>query len=161
MISLNWLQKGGLQMLQNASMLSRIEQQFGVPGAVIVAIWGLETDFGVNIGKIPTIRALATLAYDCRRSELFQGELLSALRIIDRGDLAPGEMRGAWAGELGQHSSCPLPTSSSVWILMATAGLTCCVAHPTCWPRRRTISRVMAGKLVNRGCRMSQTSTSS
>jgi lytic murein transglycosylase len=107
MISLNRLQKGGLQMLQNASMLSRIEQQFGVPGAVIVAIWGLETDFGVNIGKIPTIRALATLAYDCRRSELFQGELLSALRIIDRGDLVPGEMRGAWAGELGQTQFLP------------------------------------------------------
>ena len=90
-------------------MLSRIEQEFGVPGAVVVAIWGLETDFGANIGKIPTIRALATLAYDCRRTELFQGELLAALRIIDRGDLVPTEMRGAWAGELGQTQF--LPTS--------------------------------------------------
>src|SRR4029078_4523448 len=56
-----------------------------------------------------TIRALTTLAHDCRRTELFQGELMSALRIVDRGDLAPGEMRGAWAGELGQTQS--LPTS--------------------------------------------------
>jgi len=107
MISLNRLKNGDLQMLRNASMLSRIERDFGVPGAVVVAIWELETDYGVNIGKIPTIRALATLAYDCRRGELFQGELLSALRIIDRGDLTAPEMRGAWAGELGQTQFLP------------------------------------------------------
>jgi lytic murein transglycosylase len=109
MISLNRLQKGGMLMLANGSLLSRIEEQFGVPGAVLVAIWGLETDFGVNIGKIPTIRALSTLAFDCRRTDLFQGELLAALQIIDRGDLVPSEMRGAWAGELGQTQF--LPTS--------------------------------------------------
>jgi lytic murein transglycosylase len=109
MISLNRLQKGGLMMLQYASVLSRIEAQFGVPGAVIVAIWGLETDFGVNTGKFPTVRALATLAYDCRRSALFQGELMAALRIIERGDLTAADMRGAWAGEIGQTQF--LPTS--------------------------------------------------
>ena len=107
MISLNRLQKGGLELLRHASMLSRVEQQFGVPPAVVVAIWGLETDFGVNIGKIPTLRALATLAYDCRRTDLFQGELLAALRIIDRGDIQPAAMRGAWAGELGQTQFLP------------------------------------------------------
>lgn len=109
MISLNRLQKGGRLLTQHTALLSRIEQQFGVPGSVLVAIWGLETDFGANTGNIPTIRALATLAHDCRRTELFQGELMSALRIIDRGDLTPGEMRGAWAGELGQTQF--LPTS--------------------------------------------------
>jgi lytic murein transglycosylase len=109
MISLNRLQKGGNQLKQQAGLLARIEQQFGVPGPVLVAIWGLETDFGANTGNIPTIRALATLAHDCRRTELFQGELMSALRIIDRSDLVPGEMRGAWAGELGQTQF--LPTS--------------------------------------------------
>src|SRR5215470_11068864 len=62
------LSRGANMMKQYGSVLSRIEEQYGVPGEVLVAIWGLETDFGVNIGKFPTIRALATLAYDCRRS---------------------------------------------------------------------------------------------
>jgi lytic murein transglycosylase len=88
-------------------VLSRIEETYGVPGEVLVAIWGLETDFGANIGKFPTLRSLATLAYDCRRAETFRGELLDALRIIDRGDLSPSEMRGAWAGEIGQTQFMP------------------------------------------------------
>jgi lytic murein transglycosylase len=83
-------------------LLQRIEQQFGVPGAVVIAIWALETDFGVVMGKQNALRSLATLAHDCRRTERFQNELLDALRIIDRGDLTAAEMRGAWAGELGQ-----------------------------------------------------------
>src|SRR4029077_17383887 len=85
----------------------RIEQKFGVPGSVIVAIWGLETDFGANLGKFSTFRSLAPLVYDCRRSALFQAELLAALRIVERGDLAPAEMRGAWAGEIGQTQFMP------------------------------------------------------
>jgi membrane-bound lytic murein transglycosylase B len=72
-----------------------------------VAIWGLETDFGAGNGNFPTIRSLVTLAYDCRRSEMFHAELLDALRLVDRGDLTPGEMRGAWAGELGQTQFMP------------------------------------------------------
>ena len=92
---------------QYGSVLSRVEETYGVPGEVLVAIWGLETDFGVNIGKFPTLRSLATLAYDCRRSEMFRSELLDALRIIDRGDLTPAEMRGAWAGEIGQTQFMP------------------------------------------------------
>jgi lytic murein transglycosylase len=96
------------QMMQrHAALLSRIEERFGVPGAVVIAIWGLETDFGVNQGKQPALRALVTLAHDCRRTERFQSELLDALRIIDRGDLAPAEMLGAWAGELGQTQFLP------------------------------------------------------
>ncbi len=98
----------GQQMLQRyAPIFSRIDQQFGVPGAVIVAIWGLETDFGANSGKFPTIRSLATLAFDCRRPDKFRGELIAALRIIDRGDMAPADMRGAWAGEIGQTQFLP------------------------------------------------------
>jgi lytic murein transglycosylase len=98
----------GQQMLQRyAPIFSRIEQQFGVPGAVIVAIWGLETDFGANSGKFPTVRSLASLAYDCRRPDKFRGELIAALRIIDRGDMAPSDMRGAWAGEIGQTQFLP------------------------------------------------------
>src|ERR1022692_3973188 len=83
------LTRGANMMKQYGSVLGRIEQAYGVPGEVVVAIWGLETDFGVNTGKFPTIRSLATLAYDCRRAETFRAELMDALRIIERGDLAP------------------------------------------------------------------------
>ncbi|WP_315756642.1 MULTISPECIES: lytic murein transglycosylase [unclassified Bradyrhizobium] len=106
--------RGSNMLKQYGSVLSRIEQSYGVPGEVLVAIWGLETDFGVNVGKFPTIRALATLAYDCRRAEQFRGELLDALRIVERGDLQPAEMRGAWAGEIGQTQFMP-----SSWIKYA------------------------------------------
>jgi lytic murein transglycosylase len=93
----------GAQMLRrHGDLLARIERQYGVPGPVIVAIWGLESDFGANTGNMSIIRSLATLAHDCRRTEMFQAELIAALKIIDRGDLRPSEMRGAWAGEIGQ-----------------------------------------------------------
>ncbi|MFL6839837.1 MAG: lytic transglycosylase domain-containing protein [Bradyrhizobium sp.] len=101
------LTRGANMMKQYGSVLSRIEQTYGVPGEVLVAIWGLETDFGVNTGKFPTIRSLATLAYDCRRSDMFKSEMLDALRIVERGDLAPHDMRGAWAGEIGQTQFMP------------------------------------------------------
>ena len=101
------LLRGSDMLKRYGSVLGRIEAQYGVPGPVLVAIWGLETDYGVNTGKFPTIRALVTLAYDCRRADMFRGELLDALRIVDRGDLTPTEMRGAWAGELGQTQFMP------------------------------------------------------
>ncbi len=96
------IQKGSALLRQHAALLSRIERQFGVPGPVLVAIWGLESDFGAARGNLPAIRSLATLAYDCRRTDLFTPHLFDALRIVQRGDLSPNEMRGAWAGELGQ-----------------------------------------------------------
>jgi lytic murein transglycosylase len=108
------LTRGSNMMKQYGSVLSRIEQAYGVPGEVLVAIWGLETDFGVNSGKFATIRSLASLAYDCRRADTFRAELMDALRIVERGDLAPAEMRGAWAGELGQTQFMP-----SSWIKYA------------------------------------------
>ena len=78
---------GGRAMLaRHAALLSRIEAQFGVPRQILVAIWGLETDFGKgDMGKLPVFRVLATMAHDCRRTELFQGELLAALKIAQRG----------------------------------------------------------------------------
>jgi lytic murein transglycosylase len=99
----------GRAMLQrNAALLSQIEAKYGVPRQIIVAIWGLETDFGHgDMGKQPVIRTLATLAHDCRRTELFQGELLAALKILQRGDLPLREMIGAGAGEIGQTQFLP------------------------------------------------------
>jgi lytic murein transglycosylase len=101
------LARARLMMQRYGSLLERIEQQYGVPGGVIVAIWGLETDFGADTGHFPTIRSLATLAYDCRRPDKFRGELIDALRMVDRGDMTPAAMRGAWAGEIGQTQFLP------------------------------------------------------
>ena len=81
---------------------NRIEKQYGVPAAVITAFWALETDFGQVMGDDQTLVALATLGYDCRRPDLFRPQLISALKILDRGDLTIDEMRGPWAGEMGQ-----------------------------------------------------------
>jgi lytic murein transglycosylase len=99
----------GRQMLQrHAALLARVEQRFGVPPQIVVAIWGLESDFGKgDIGKMPVIRTLATMAHDCRRTELFQGELMAALKIVQRGDLPLRDLIGAFAGEIGQTQFLP------------------------------------------------------
>ena len=101
------LQGGAQRIEKNKALFSRIEADYGVPAPVIVAFWGLETDFGSNTGKDPTLRSLATLAYDCRRPDMFREQLMAALKIVQRGDLAPHEMIGAWAGELGQTQFLP------------------------------------------------------
>jgi len=107
MISKDRLVKGARHMQQDAAMLGRIEKKYGVPGSVVVAIWGLETDYGVNMGKMSVVRSVATLAYDCRRTDKFQAELADALRIVDRGDMASADMKGDWAGEIGQTQFLP------------------------------------------------------
>jgi lytic murein transglycosylase len=99
--------QGRNQIKKHAETFARIEQEFGVPGPVIVAFWGLETDFGANLGDFATLQSLATLAYDCRRPEQFRPELLAALKILDNGDLRTSDMRGAWAGEIGQMQFVP------------------------------------------------------
>ncbi len=107
MVSPDRLRKGANMLKRYGSILNRMEDRYGVAGEVLVAIWGLESDYGVNQGKYSTIRSLATLAYDCRRAEKFRAELLDALRIIERGDLTAGAMIGAWAGEIGQTQFLP------------------------------------------------------
>lgn len=102
------IRNGGVALQRNAALLARIERQFGVPPQILVAIWGLETDFGSgDMGKLPVFRVLATMAHDCRRTELFQGELLAALQIVQRGDLGLKDMIGAYAGEIGQTQFLP------------------------------------------------------
>ena len=101
------MQQGQAQIKAHAAAFARAEKEYGVPPAVIAAFWGLESDFGANMGNLPTLRSLVSLAYDCRRSERFVGETIAALKIVDRGDLAPDEMIGSWAGELGQTQFLP------------------------------------------------------
>ena len=107
MISRDRLTKGARMLQTHAATLKRVEKQYGVPGAVVVAIWGLETDYGIVHGKRSIVRSVATLAFDCRRSERFHGELFAALRIIDRGDMTSQQMIGEWAGEIGQTQFLP------------------------------------------------------
>ena len=101
------MQQGQQRIKIYAAAFARAEKEYGVPPAVIAAFWGLESDFGANMGNLPTLRSLVSLAYDCRRAEMFANETIAALKIIDRGDLMPSEMVGSWAGELGQTQFLP------------------------------------------------------
>ena len=102
------IRRGQSLMRTHAGTLSRVEQRFGVPPGVVVAIWGLETNYGADTaGKYSIIQSIATLAYDCRRAAFFQNELINALRIVERGDMTPAQMRGGWAGEIGQVQFLP------------------------------------------------------
>ena len=92
---------------RHATVLKKVSAQYGVPPAVIVAVWGLESNFGRFSGVRPTIAALATLAYDNRRAAMFREELFAALQMIDRGDIGLAKMKGSWAGAMGQPQFMP------------------------------------------------------
>jgi lytic murein transglycosylase len=101
------IKKGKTMLLAYAEPFQKIEQRYGVPAPVLAAIWGLETGYGGDLGSYPTFSALATLAYDCRRAQIYRAELVDALMMVQRGLLQPGQMRGAWAGEIGQTQFMP------------------------------------------------------
>lgn len=84
-----------------------MQQRFGIPAEIIVAIWGIESNYGSNFGDFSTLESLATLAYDGRRRDFARGELLAALRIIDEGDIAADQMKGSWAGAMGHTQFIP------------------------------------------------------
>jgi lytic murein transglycosylase len=100
--------RGKAMLRSYAEPLEKIEQRYGVPAPVLVAIWGLETSFGADNGSFPTFSALATLAWDCRRPERFRAEPIDALMMVQRGVVQhPRQLRGAWAGEIGQTQLMP------------------------------------------------------
>jgi lytic murein transglycosylase len=101
MASNDRMQRGIRIIKNNEALFRKVEEQYGVPAPVLAAFWGLESDFGTNNGNFPILRAVTTLAYDCRRPDFFRRQLIDALRIIQRGDLTATEMIGDWAGELG------------------------------------------------------------
>lgn len=102
------LAKGGRARLdRHASTIRAIEQRYGVPGKILVAIWGKESAFGEVKLPEPAIRALATLGFMGARKDMFRGELIAALRIVENGDIAPEKMRSSWAGALGQPQFMP------------------------------------------------------
>ncbi len=87
--------------------LQKAAQKYGVPAQYIVALWGIETSYGNNTGGFKVIPALATLAYDGRRSKFFRSELMEALKILDEGHIALPDMKGSWAGAMGQNQFMP------------------------------------------------------
>jgi lytic murein transglycosylase len=103
----NRVTNGRAQIKRNAETFARAGKEYGVPASVITGFWALESDFGAGMGKLPIMNSLTTLAYDCRRGEMFRQELMAALEIIDRGDMTPDTMIGSWAGEIGQTQFLP------------------------------------------------------
>ncbi|MDH6232454.1 lytic murein transglycosylase [Mesorhizobium soli] len=107
MISDYRLKHGAANLKKYADVFARAEQEYGVPGPVIAAFWALETDFGAVQGDFHTLNALVTLSHDCRRPELFRKQIVPLLTLIDRGVL-PADVKGAWAGEIGQTQILPI-----------------------------------------------------
>ena len=89
------------------TLLTNIGKKYGVSPRIVVAVWGLESNFGRFAGVRPTIPALATLAYDPRRATFFRSELFAALEILNRGDIDLASLKGSWAGALGQPQFMP------------------------------------------------------
>ncbi|MBT9569374.1 MAG: lytic murein transglycosylase [Thiobacillus sp.] len=98
----------GIQLAQDhAALLDAVERKYGIPRSVLLAFWGLETNYGSFLGNLNIPAALATLAYDGRRSQFFRSQLLDALRIIDDGHVLAVDMKGSWAGAMGQMQFMP------------------------------------------------------
>jgi membrane-bound lytic murein transglycosylase B len=101
------IERGRLLLKQHRDLLRRVSSEFGVPARFVVALWGLETNFGDYQGEYPVIDTLATLAYDERRGPLFRKQLLAALRIVEEGHQNPANLKGSWAGAMGQVQLMP------------------------------------------------------
>ena len=106
-VSQTRIDNGRRQFADNRALLSAIAARYKVAPSVIVAIWGMETNYGTNTGGFGVVEALATLAWDGRRSAYFRTELIAALRILEAGHIAPERMRGSWAGAMGQPQFMP------------------------------------------------------
>ena len=101
------VKKARRKLAEHKALLTAIGRKYGVQPRFIVALWGIETDFGRVLGGFPVIAALATLAHDGRRSAFFRTELLHALTILDEGHTRPAAMMGSWAGAMGQNQFMP------------------------------------------------------
>jgi membrane-bound lytic murein transglycosylase B len=101
------IERGAELLLQNRNLLDRVQARYGVPPTVVVALWGIESNFGRTQGSYSVVGALATLAHEGRRADLFRAQLLKALMILDHGDIASSGMVGSWAGAMGQCQFMP------------------------------------------------------
>ncbi len=101
------IRTGQRKYSEHRALLTKIEREYHVNPRIVVALWGLESNFGRFAGVRPTIPALATLAYDQRRAAMFRSELFNALEILNRGDIELEHLKGSWAGALGQPQFMP------------------------------------------------------
>ncbi|HRY22828.1 MAG: lytic murein transglycosylase [Geminicoccaceae bacterium] len=101
------ISQGRRLLAEHGPMLRQVEARYGVPAEIIVALWGIESSYGEFKGRFPVVASLATLAHDGRRADFFRGELLSALQILEAGDIEPDAMFGSWAGAMGQSQFMP------------------------------------------------------
>lgn len=101
------IRKGRAMMETHRAELARASQTYGVPPQYIVALWGIETNFGANTGGFDILSALATLAYEGRRAAFFEKELVNALKILQAEHITPDRMTGSWAGAMGQNQFMP------------------------------------------------------
>ncbi len=99
--------QGRERLLRHADLLNQLEAQYGVTQSLLVALWGMETNYGKNQGNVDTFSALATLAYDGRRGGFFRSQLLDAMRMVDAGNATIGQLRGSWAGAFGHMQFMP------------------------------------------------------
>ncbi|MBF8162843.1 lytic murein transglycosylase [Ectopseudomonas hydrolytica] len=106
-VSASRIGRGRVLLAQHNAVLQRIEQRYGVEAPVLVAIWGLESNFGSNIGGHSVIRSLSTLAFEGRRQAFWRTQLLAALQILQNGDISSEHMIGSWAGAMGQTQFMP------------------------------------------------------
>ncbi len=106
-VSPNRVQHGQQKLAETQAELAAAEARYGVPQATIVAIWGMESDYGGNFGDIPTIDALATLGFEGRREAFARSQLMAALKILQSGDIPRDRMIGSWAGAMGQTQFLP------------------------------------------------------
>jgi membrane-bound lytic murein transglycosylase B len=106
-VSAKMIRAGRERLAAHRALLNEIGETYGVPPRIILGIWGMETNYGRFSGIRPTIAALATLAWDPRRSTFFRGELFDALEILNRGDIDFARLRGSWAGAMGQVQFMP------------------------------------------------------
>lgn len=143
------IERGQELLDQHQAFLTDLTRKYGVPGRYLVAFWGLETNFGSYLGKMPTLDSLATLACDERRSEFFTNELMQALALLERESLTPAEMRGSWAGAMGHTQFMP-----SAYRLHAIDGDG--DGHVNLWRSERDALASGANFLVNLGWQKGQ-----
>lgn len=101
------LSKGRAAMARYESTLNAIEARYGVDAHIVAAIWGMESQFGEKRGLIPVVSSTATLAFDGRRGDFYESQLVAALRILERGDTTPAQLTGSWAGAMGHTQFIP------------------------------------------------------
>lgn len=143
-VSADRIERGRKMLAQHRQLLTEITARYGVPAPVLVALWGIESNFGERQGTYPVFAALATLAYDGRRAKFFRRELLSALKIVERGSAEPARMLGSWAGAMGQNQFMP---STYLSYAVAFDG----DGHPDIWNSLPDVFASMANYLSRSG----------